>query len=110
MPRWRLGRMHAQQRLNEALRPPGGPAGAIGNVARIAARPQGDVALTVGYSGQRLYRYRDGVWAVGFSSPRASAATATAAIPVLVTTAVGAACASSAASSGTARCQLTGVT
>lgn len=45
-------------------------AGAIGNVARIAARPQGDVALTVGYSGQRLYRYRDGVWAVGFSSPQ----------------------------------------
>ena len=24
----------------------------------------------MGYSGQRLYRYRDGVWAVGFSSPQ----------------------------------------
>ncbi len=44
-------------------------AGQIGNVSRIVARPQGDVALTVGWSGQRLYRYRAGVWAAGFSAP-----------------------------------------
>lgn len=44
-------------------------AGQIGNVSRIAARPQGDVALTVGWSGQRLYRYRAGVWSAGFYAP-----------------------------------------
>jgi hypothetical protein len=46
------------------------PVGGIGNVGRIAARAQGDVALTVGYSGQRLYRYRAGVWSAGFSAPQ----------------------------------------
>jgi hypothetical protein len=44
-------------------------AGQVGNMSRIAARPQGDVALTVGWSGQRLYRFRDSVWSAGFFAP-----------------------------------------
>lgn len=36
--------------------------GAIGNVHRIAARPQGDLALAIGSSSYRLYRYRDSLW------------------------------------------------
>lgn len=42
---------------------------ATGNVHRIAGRPQGDAALAVGSSSQKLYRYRDGVWSTGFFSP-----------------------------------------
>lgn len=43
--------------------------GQTGNVHRIAGRPQGDLALAIGSSSQKLYRYRDSVWSVGFSSP-----------------------------------------
>ena len=44
-------------------------AGLIGNVHRIAGRPQGDGALAIGSSSNRLYRYHANVWAAGFSSP-----------------------------------------
>ncbi len=44
--------------------------GQTGNVHRIAGRPQGDLALAVGSSSQKLYRFRDSVWSVGFSSPQ----------------------------------------
>jgi hypothetical protein len=48
--------------------------GEIGNVSRIAARPQGDIALAVGSSGQRLYRVRQGAWSVGFNAPTVTGA------------------------------------
>jgi len=43
--------------------------GAVGNTTHIASRPQGDLALAIGASSSRLYRYRDARWDVGFSSP-----------------------------------------
>jgi len=39
-----------------------------GNTYRIAARPQGDAAITIG-SSNKLYRYRDAVWTAEFGSP-----------------------------------------
>jgi hypothetical protein len=39
-----------------------------GNTFHIAARPQGDAAITIG-STNRLYRYRDAVWTAEFGSP-----------------------------------------
>lgn len=39
-----------------------------GNTYRIAARPQGDAAITIG-STNKLYRYRDAVWTAEFTSP-----------------------------------------
>jgi hypothetical protein len=33
-----------------------------GNTSRISARPQGDYALAIGWSGARLYRFSRGVW------------------------------------------------
>ncbi|MFO0616204.1 MAG: WD40 repeat domain-containing protein [Polyangiaceae bacterium] len=40
-----------------------------GNTSRIAARPQGDYALAIGWSGQRIYRFELGNWSTGFSNP-----------------------------------------
>lgn len=39
------------------------------NTSRIAARPQGDYALAIGWSGQRVYRFERGVWSTAFASP-----------------------------------------
>jgi hypothetical protein len=46
--------------------------GNAGNTSHIAARPQGDYALAVGWSGQRLYRFELGNWTTGFNSPTVS--------------------------------------
>lgn len=40
-----------------------------GNTSRISARPQGDYALAIGWSGQRVYRYQQGNWTTSFGSP-----------------------------------------
>lgn len=40
-----------------------------GNTSRIAARPQGDYALAVGWSGQRVYRFEQGGWSTAFGNP-----------------------------------------
>jgi hypothetical protein len=44
--------------------------GAVGNVNRVAARPQADLALAIGGT-SRVYRYRAARWDTGFSSPTA---------------------------------------
>jgi hypothetical protein len=49
-------------------------AGTVGNTARIAVRPQGDLALAIGNSSGRLYRYRDFVWSTGFATPSVTGA------------------------------------
>jgi hypothetical protein len=43
--------------------------GNAGNTSHIAARPQGDYALAIGWSGQRVYRFEQGNWTTGFDSP-----------------------------------------
>ncbi|APR84820.1 Hypothetical protein A7982_10169 [Minicystis rosea] len=40
-----------------------------GNTSRISARPQGDYALAIGWSGQRVYRYQQGGWSTAFGNP-----------------------------------------
>ena len=40
-----------------------------GNTSRISARPQGDYALAIGWSGQRVYRYQQGNWSTAFGNP-----------------------------------------
>jgi hypothetical protein len=45
-------------------------AGSAGNVSRIAARPQGDYALAIGWSGQKVYRFQQGGWDTSFGSPK----------------------------------------
>ncbi|MBI5477622.1 MAG: hypothetical protein HY906_02130 [Deltaproteobacteria bacterium] len=43
----------------------------IGNVSRIAGRPQGDYALAVGWSGNgKLYRFKQGQWDAPYMSPQ----------------------------------------
>ncbi|HMR80510.1 MAG TPA: hypothetical protein PKD61_35620, partial [Polyangiaceae bacterium] len=44
--------------------------GNSGNVSRISARPQRDYALLVGSSSYRAYRYQQGLWTTGSSSPQ----------------------------------------
>ncbi len=46
-----------------------GSASSAGNVSHIAARPQGDYALVIGWSGPRVYRFQQGAWNTSFSSP-----------------------------------------
>ncbi|MEZ4411082.1 MAG: hypothetical protein R3A52_32065 [Polyangiales bacterium] len=41
-----------------------------GNMAHITSRPQGDLAFAVGSSSSKLYRYRAGLWEVGFDRPQ----------------------------------------
>lgn len=43
--------------------------GSAGNVSRIAARPQGDYALLIGWSGARVYSFQQGGWDTSFSDP-----------------------------------------
>jgi hypothetical protein len=43
--------------------------GNAGNTSRISARPQGDYALAIGWSGQRVYRFQEGAWSTAFGSP-----------------------------------------
>jgi hypothetical protein len=45
-----------------------GMAGSAGNVSHIAARPQGDYALVIGWSGERVYSFQQGAWNTSFSS------------------------------------------
>lgn len=41
-----------------------------GNTSRIAARPQGDYALAVGWSGTKLYRFQSGAWDTDYGNPQ----------------------------------------
>jgi WD40 repeat protein len=43
--------------------------GNSGNVSRISARPQGDYAIAIGWSGQKVYRFQQGNWMTSFNSP-----------------------------------------
>lgn len=43
--------------------------GNAGNTSRISARPQGDYALAVGWSGAKLYRYQTGGWNTDYGNP-----------------------------------------
>ena len=43
--------------------------GSAGNVSRVVARPQGDYALLIGWSGARVYRFQQGGWNTSFGSP-----------------------------------------
>jgi WD40 repeat protein len=43
--------------------------GNAGNTSRISARPQGDYALAIGWSGQRVYRFDQGLWSTAFGNP-----------------------------------------
>jgi hypothetical protein len=43
--------------------------GNAGNTSCISARPQGDYALAVGWSGQRIYRFQQGGWNTDFNNP-----------------------------------------
>ncbi len=47
--------------------------GQTGNVHRVTSRPQGDMALAIGSSSNKIYRYTAGVWEAGFNSPVARA-------------------------------------
>ena len=40
-----------------------------GNTSRLSARPQGDYALAIGWSGQRVYRFQQGAWSTAFGNP-----------------------------------------
>jgi len=44
-------------------------AGQVGNTARVTARRQGDLALAIGSSSQRIYRFFNGQWETGFNTP-----------------------------------------
>lgn len=43
--------------------------GLVGNTHRVTARRQGDLALAVGSSSNKLYRYFNGQWETGFERP-----------------------------------------
>ena len=43
--------------------------GLVGNTHRVSARRQGDLALAVGSSSSKLYRYFNGQWETGFERP-----------------------------------------
>jgi WD40 repeat protein len=43
--------------------------GNAGNTSHISGRPQGDYALAVGWSGQRVYRFQQGGWDTDFENP-----------------------------------------
>ncbi len=43
--------------------------GNAGNTSRISARPQGDYALAIGWSGQAVYRFQQGNWSTAFGNP-----------------------------------------
>lgn len=43
--------------------------GNAGNTSTISARPQGDYALAIGWSGQRVYRFQQGNWSTAFGNP-----------------------------------------
>lgn len=43
--------------------------GLVGNTHRVSARRQGDLALAVGSSSNKLYRYFNGQWETGFERP-----------------------------------------
>lgn len=43
--------------------------GQVGNTSRVSARRQGDLALAIGSSSQRIYRFFNGQWETGFNTP-----------------------------------------
>lgn len=43
--------------------------GNAGNTSSISARPQGDYALAIGWSAQRVYRFQQGNWSTAFGNP-----------------------------------------
>ncbi len=45
-----------------------------GNTSRISARPQGDYALAVGWSGAKLYRFQTGAWNTDYGNPAVNGA------------------------------------